>query len=84
MKIKDPIYGGFFFSTKSAEDSKRRGGCPPSEIMMAYLNGDEFSLYSKVKISEVSEKIAEHTAECKNCTDYIGIIREHAPVNKRH
>ena len=79
---KDPEYGGVFFTEKAARKAAKNGGCPPIEIMMPYLNGNEFSFYSRVKICDIREKIENHISRCPHCVKFIDNMKKYAPPKK--
>ena len=76
---KDLKYGGIFFTEKAALRAAKNGGCPPIEIMMPYLKGDEFSFHSHLRIDNLREKIETHISKCSSCKYFIARMREYAP-----
>jgi len=79
---KDREYGGVFFTKKAALRAAKNGGCPPIEIMMPYLNGNEFSFYSRVKISGIREKIEIHISNCSDCKYFMENMRKYASTKE--
>jgi hypothetical protein len=75
-RIADPIYGGYHSCIDVAERDLSRG-CPPSEIMLAYMGCREYSFLSKIRLDGIKQLIDEHVEECRHCRFLVTLILEH-------
>lgn len=64
------------------DDGTAQKGCPPMEIVMAYLGGNKFSSLSGTKIDDIRTELDEHFSQCGECADFRDVLSTHASLKK--
>ena len=75
VTIEDPVYGGFQEGTLEDIKFKLRRGCPPPDVMVAYMYNLEKSSPDGVTIREIKDKLDDHVAICDFCKTTIEFFR---------
>ncbi len=74
VRMRCPVFGGFFLSEAEAGHSMPFG-CPPLEILEAYAIGKPFSSVSGTDIARILPKLHEHIKQCEapagRCYEYV-------------